>query len=137
MSKEVTFDDFLLLFNISVEKHKNTNDPIPEINLGKASKIKGCLKSPFQSFGGEDLYPTIYDKAAKLFYEINKGHNLSNGNKRMAYVVTEYFLFINNISLDISDEKIYELSINVATSHSDNQTETIEYIKNTLQKKIQ
>lgn len=135
MSKEVSFDDFLLLFKISVEKHKNTNDPIPELNLSKTGKIKGCLKSPFQSFGGIDLYPTIYDKASKLFYEINKGHNLSNGNKRMAYVVTEYFLFINNIVLDISDDKIYELSLNVAKSHSDNQSETIEYIKNTLQNK--
>ena len=133
MSKEVSFDDFLLLFKISVEKHKNTNDPIPELNLSKTGKIKGSLKSPFQSFGSIDLYPTIYDKASKLFYEINKGHNLSNGNKRMAYVVTEYFLFINNIVLDISDDKIYELSLNVAKSHSDNQSETIEYIKNTLQ----
>ncbi len=134
MSKEVTFDDFLLLFKIAVEKHKNTNDPIPELNLSKTGKIRGCLQSPFQSYGGVDLYPTIYDKASKLFYEINKGHNLSNGNKRMAYVVTEYFLFINNIILDISDDKIYELSLNVATSHSDNQQETIKYIKNTLRK---
>lgn len=134
MSKEVTFDDFMALFSIAVEKHKNTNEPIPELNQRKIGKIQGCLKSPFQSFGGHELYPDVYDKAAKLFYEINKGHNLANGNKRMAYIVTEYFLFKNNISLEISDNEIYELSVNVAKSVSDDKDKIVNYIKTTIQK---
>jgi hypothetical protein len=66
-------------------------------------------------------------------YSINKGHNLSNGNKRMAYVVTEYFLFKNGINATLSNDKVYELSVNVAKSKTDDKDEIVEYIKTTLQ----
>ena len=46
--------------------------------------LEGILISPFQTFGGEDLYPTLIDRAAKLAYEIIKQHPFNDGNKRTA-----------------------------------------------------
>lgn len=46
--------------------------------------LEGILISPFQTFGGEDLYPTLIDRAAKLAYETIKQHPFNDGNKRTA-----------------------------------------------------
>ena len=50
----------------------------------KDDSFKGSIGAIYQSFGGEDLYPTLEEKAANLLYFVTKNHSFSDGNKRIA-----------------------------------------------------
>ena len=53
----------------------------------KDDSFKGSIRAIYQSFGGEDLYPTLEEKAANLLYFITKNHSFSDGNKRIAAAI--------------------------------------------------
>ncbi|MBQ6449476.1 virulence protein RhuM/Fic/DOC family protein [bacterium] len=73
--------------------------------------LESILGNVYQSFGGQDVYPTLEEKAANLFYLLIKNHPFSDGNKRIAATLLIYFLdfygmlyrdglpIINNIAL--------------------------------------
>lgn len=67
-----------------------------------------------QSFGGEDLYPTIYDKSSYLWYSLTKYHCFIDGNKRTALVATLVYLIINGHMLEIDKLSLYDLCIDIA-----------------------
>lgn len=78
---------------------------IDSMKFGNSSKLfgnekddsfKGSIGAIYQSFGGEDLYPTLEEKAANLLYFITKNHSFSDGNKRIAATMFLYFLDKNN-----------------------------------------
>ena len=71
----------------------------------KDDSFKGSIGAIYQSFGGEDLYPTLEEKAANLLYFITKNHSFSDGNKRIAAAIFLYFLDKNN-ALFKNEEKI-------------------------------
>ncbi len=78
--------------------------------------IESAINAPFQTFGGQDLYPTIFDKAAQLFYGLTKNHGFVDGNKRVALHVTEIFLRVNNLMLNCSQDELVEVSLQIAAS---------------------
>lgn len=134
MNKTVSIKEFIELFDFAVEKHINTNDPIPKMSKHNLSKIDSCLASPFMTFDGKDLYPTIYDKASMLMYLIIKNHPLENGNKRMAAISTLFFLDKNGIELTLSNDDIYDLTKYVASSDANDKDEVLIHIKEKLTK---
>ena len=73
----------------------------------KDDSFKGSIGAIYQSFGGEDLYPTLGEKAANLLYFITKNHSFSDGNKRIAAAVFLYFLDKNN-ALFKNEEKLID-----------------------------
>jgi prophage maintenance system killer protein len=77
--------DFELLVNYAQERHSNKSEPIPKFG-SNTERLESCLNTPFQRFGGKYLYAGVLNKAAILFYLINKNHPLVNGNKRMACI---------------------------------------------------
>ena len=50
----------------------------------KDDSFKGSIGNIYQSFGGEDVYPSLEEKAANLLYFVTKNHSFSDGNKRIA-----------------------------------------------------
>lgn len=50
----------------------------------KDHSFKSSISTIYQTFGGEDLYPSIEEKAAMLLYLVTKNHSFSDGNKRIA-----------------------------------------------------
>ena len=62
----------------------------------KDQSFKSSLQSIYQTVGGEDVYPSIEEKAANLLYFIVKNHSFSDGNKRIAAGLFVYFLDMNN-----------------------------------------
>ncbi|WP_245542763.1 virulence protein RhuM/Fic/DOC family protein [Pseudoclavibacter soli] len=62
----------------------------------RGSALEGLIGSVYQSFGGQDLYPTVEQKAAHLLYFVIKDHPLSDGNKRTAAALFVTFLAHNN-----------------------------------------
>lgn len=70
----------------------------------RGDAFDGSLRSVYQSFGGEDVYPTIAEKAANLLYFIIKDHPFFDGNKRIASLLFIIFLTINEYQLTKSGQ---------------------------------
>ena len=72
------------------------------------------MESPFQSFGGEELYPTIQAKAARLGYGLIKNHCMLDGNKRIGAHAMHVFLAVNGIEMKYTQKELYETILAIA-----------------------
>ena len=104
----------------------------------KDDSFKGSIGAVYQSFGGEDLYPTLEEKAANLLYFITKNHSFSDGNKRIAATIFLYFLDKNGVLFQngaklIDDHTLVALTIMIAESDPKEKEMMISVIMNCLQ----
>ena len=79
--------------------------------------LDSALKTPFQTFGGKDLYPEILDKASQLCYSLIENHPFTDGNKRIGVHLNLLFLKINNIELTYSQKELIEFGLSVAAGN--------------------
>jgi len=133
MSKALPLDllDFELLLSYAQEKHSGKNEPIPKLS-SNTDRLESCLNTPFQKYGGKYLYRGTLNKAAILFYLINKNHPLINGNKRMACICLDYFCFINGYVLSIPEDPFYEIAKAVVESDNSRKEHVLLIIKNII-----
>jgi death-on-curing family protein len=97
---------------------RNGDEPIPSIHLAKAAEIESLLAAPKHRFFGIEAYPTIEEKAAILFYTINKRQTFLNGNKRMSTLTLLVFLGINGSTLTVSPDELTEKALWLANTPS-------------------
>lgn len=83
--------------------------------------LDSALNSPFQSFGGEDIYKTIQSKASRLGFSLINNHAFVDGNKRIGLLVMMTFLEMNGIILECSNKEIIELGLGVASNKLDDK----------------
>lgn len=76
--------------------------------------LESAIESPFQAFGGEELYPTIQAKGTRLGYGLIKNHCMLDGNKRIGTHAMLVFLELNGISLKYTQKELYEVILSVA-----------------------
>ncbi len=81
--------------------------------------LKSIAQKPKASFGGQDLYPNIFAKAAALYEALCNYHVFLDGNKRTAVVSMYRFLVINGYDLTATNQELEEYTLNLATSHPD------------------
>ncbi len=85
-------------------------------------KLDGTIGAIYQGFGGQDIYPTVEDKAANLLYLVVKDHALADGNKRSAAALFVTFLDRNGVLRDtegkprISNNALAAITLMVAMS---------------------
>ncbi|WP_251178064.1 virulence protein RhuM/Fic/DOC family protein [Adlercreutzia agrestimuris] len=91
------------------------NDESSLFGIEKDDSFKSSIATIYQSFGGQDLYPSVQEKAANLLYFIVKNHSFHDGNKRIAATVFLYFLEKNGL-LYKDDQKVVSDSALVATT---------------------
>ena len=77
--------------------------------------LESAIEAPFQSFGGDELYPTIQAKAARLGYGLIKNHCMIDGNKRIGTHAMLVFLALNGIELSYTQKELYEVILQVAS----------------------
>lgn len=87
----------------------------------KDGSFASSVNQIYQTFGGNDCYPTLEEKAAMLLYLITKNHSFSDGNKRIAASCFLYFLNKNNMlyknNLPIIDNgTLFALTLLIAES---------------------
>lgn len=90
----------------------NENGGIPgvrDLNL-----LESAIETPFQVFGGEELYPTIQAKGTRLGYGLIKNHCMLDGNKRIGIHVMLVFFALNGIELQYTQKELYEMVLSVA-----------------------
>lgn len=76
--------------------------------------LESALEQPFQSFDGEDLYPSIQAKAARLGFGLVKNHSLLDGNKRIGAHAMLVFLALNGINLQYTQDELSTTILGVA-----------------------
>ena len=90
--------------------------------------LESAITMPFQSFSGEDLYPSIEAKAARLCYGLVKNHAFVDGNKRIGVHSMLVFLAINDYELKYSQKELYTIIQNVASGKKDYE-DLLKWIK--------
>lgn len=93
------------------------NEPVEPDKFKDLNLLDSAVNRPYQTWAGDDLYPSIYEKAAALFHSISCNHCFYNGNKRTAVATVDDFLTANEIFLLISNEDMYELAKNTAAAN--------------------
>ena len=85
-----------------------------EKGIREEGLFESAVMTPFQSFGGVELYPTVEEKAARLGYGLIKNHCLIDGNKRTGAHAMLVLLALNNVELKYTQKDLYETIIAVA-----------------------
>ena len=76
--------------------------------------LDSALTNPLQTFTGQDLYPTILDKAIQLCYGIIENHPFLDGNKRTGLHSLLILLNINGLKIEIAHDELIDIIFNVA-----------------------
>ena len=100
------------------EKLLRLDEPIPDFSTRFPGILESCLGTPFQTFGGRALYPSLVARASILFYLIVKNHPFQNGNKRIAVTTLLYFLFKHGKWLNVDLPQFLNVTRWVAQSRS-------------------
>ena len=107
------------MIRFSVEQALLIHKYLIEVSGGaEGLRDKGALESaldtPFQTFGGEDLYPGKEQKAAALCFGLIQNHPFIDGNKRIGVHLCDVFLELNGIKLRYIDDDLVLLGLSVA-----------------------
>ncbi|MDR1699569.1 MAG: type II toxin-antitoxin system death-on-curing family toxin [Lachnoclostridium sp.] len=89
--------------------------------------LDASINSPFHTFGGQYLYPTLQSMAAHLAFSLIKNHPFLDGNKRIGILSMLVFLDINGLPVDCTDAELVSLGLGLADS-SISETELVEWI---------
>lgn len=76
--------------------------------------LDSALNAPFQTFGGEDVYPSLQQKAARLCFGLVKNHPFVDGNKRIGAHTMLVFLALNGIELQHSQSELSDVILQLA-----------------------
>ena len=81
--------------------------------------LESAITQPRMTFGGEDLYPTIVDKAAALGFSIVMNHPFVDGNKRTGHAAMEIFLVLNGLEVNASTDEQEAIILALASGELD------------------
>lgn len=76
--------------------------------------LDSALNAPFQTFGEEDVYPSLQQKAARLCFGLVKNHPFLDGNKRIGAHVMLVFLALNGIELQHTQTELSDVILQLA-----------------------
>lgn len=123
--KFVDIEQAIAIHKFLIEKYGGS------LGLRDKGLLESALAQPQASFFGESLHPTIAEQAAAYLYHICKNHPFIDGNKRAAFGVMIAFLEVNNCSLNLANNQLYNLVLDVAESKID-KLQLIEAIRQNL-----
>ena len=133
--KQVTYEDCISV----IDKLKFNNDS-DLFALERNKGLQEIIGTIYQSFDGNDLYPTIEEKAANFLYLIIKNHTFIDGNKRIAATLFIYFLKFYNIlynkSIQVIDNNtLVAITLLIAQSNPKEKNILIDLVMNFLDNK--
>ena len=107
----------------------------------KDDSFKSSIGQIYQTFGGNDLYPSVEEKAAMLLYLVTKNHSFNDGNKRIAATLFLWFLNNNGIlyredgSKRIADNTLVALTLMIAESKPEEKDVMVKVVVNLINQK--
>ena len=103
----LTLDELLVIHDNMVELYGGS------FGVRDLGLIQSALARPQATFGGEDLYPMAWDKAAALLQSMTMNHPFLDGNKRTAYETMKRFLYMNGYAIKTSQKEIVRMCVAV------------------------
>ena len=109
----------------------------------KDDSFKSSIGQIYQTFGGEELYPSVEEKAAMLLYLVVKNHSFSDGNKRIAAMLFLWFLNNNHVLYAedghkrIADNTLVALTLMIAESRTEEKDVMVKVVVNLMNKENQ
>ena len=83
--------------------------------------LESAFAAPFQTFGGEPVYPSLQAKAAQLGFGLIRNHPFVDGNKRIGAHTMLVFLAVNGIELRYEQQELIDIVLSVAAGQIDRQ----------------
>lgn len=84
------------------------------VGILNLAALESALAQPRMTFGGDDLYTSLAEKAAALGYSIVKNHPFADGNKRTGHAAMEVFLMLNDFEVQASVDEQERVILQVA-----------------------
>lgn len=106
----------------------------------KDDSFKSSIGQIYQTFGGQDLYPSVEEKAAMLLYLVTKNHSFNDGNKRIAATLFLWFMAGNGILYNpdgtkrIADNTLVALTLMIAESRTEEKEVMVKVVVNLINK---
>lgn len=107
----ITLDEVLAIHDDMVESYGGS------FGIRDLGLIQSAIARPQASFAGEDLYPTILDKAAALFHSLIFNHAFADGNKRTSLTTTARFLYVDRYKLLAEEKELIDFPLRVENKH--------------------
>ena len=98
------------------------------IGVRDLGALESALARPFQTFGGNDLYPDFFTKAAALGESVIINHPFIDGNKRTGYILMEAILRLENLKITADNDDLYNFIISISTGEKKFE-EIVEWLK--------
>ncbi len=99
----------LILHNKSIEKYGGA------YGIRDQGLMESAIARPYQTFGGTELYPTFFEKAAAIAESLIINHPFVDGNKRTGFLAMIAMLEIGKLDLIATEEVAYEATISIST----------------------
>ena len=111
------------MIKLSVEKimelhAKMTTATGGEPNIRDRGLLASAVELPFATFGGEELYPSIKQKGARLGYSLIANHAFMDGNKRLGIYATLVFLAVNGINIVATNDEVANIALDLASGRA-------------------
>lgn len=106
----------------------------------KDDSFKSSIGQIYQTFGGQDLYPSVEEKAAMLLYLVTKNHSFNDGNKRIAATLFLWFMAGNGILYNpdgtkrLADNTLVALTLMIAESRTEEKDVMVKVVVNLINK---
>ena len=104
LSAEMVLDTYYRVFNI----------PEGSACIRDMGLLASAVARPSASFGGEDLYKTLPEKAGVLMASLAQNHAFIDGNKRISYIAMRNMLLINGYDINASEDEKYKFVLDIA-----------------------
>ena len=107
----------------------------------KDDSFRSSIGQIYQTWDGEELYPSIEEKAAMLLYLVVKNHSFSDGNKRIAAMLFLWFMEKNGIlyrkdgEKRIADNTLVALTLMIAESRTEEKDIMVKVVVNLINQK--
>jgi death on curing protein len=122
----ILIDDIFKLHDASIDDYGGSKG-VRDIGL-----LESAIARPFQTFGGEDLYISAFEKAAALSESLIINHPFVDGNKRTGLLGMLSLLFEYNLRLTATEDDTYNLTIKISTGEIKFE-EIVIWLKNNTQ----
>ncbi len=108
MTAYLSLEQVLALHKAQIEEYGGAH------GLREMGGLESAFARPQMTFGGEDLYKDVPEKAGALWHSMVMNHPFIDGNKRIGAMAAEFFLGLNGVDLLATDEQLVEITLATA-----------------------
>jgi len=121
----VTLEEVLELYHHIVEQSGGS------AGISNMGGLESAIAQPQMTFAGEELYPTIVEKASALGFSLIKNHPFIDGNKRIGHAAMEVFLVLNGFEINAALDEQEQVILQVASGELERE-EFTEWLRNQI-----